>query len=146
MGLHHIDHYTIDTADIAATKAFYCDLLGLRDGERPPLPFPGVWLYCENGQPTVHIVEVTPNAARKTATTGLFNHVSFACTGAEDIRTRLERAKIAFNVVVLPGIGNTQFFMKDPNGISVELNFPATETRASDIIAMQSRGKENYGI
>ena len=132
MGLHHLDHYTIEAADMEATRAFYCGLLGLTEGHRPDLPFPGAWLYCENGLPTVHIIGSEPGAPpRSPSPPGLFHHISFACTGAEAIRARLEAAKVDFKVVVLPGFGNTQFFMRDPNGISVELNFPASEDRKS---------------
>jgi catechol 2,3-dioxygenase-like lactoylglutathione lyase family enzyme len=145
VGLHNIDHYTIEAADIEETKRFYCGLLGLRDGERPPLPFPGAWLYCENGLPTVHLIGCSPgDAPRAAVRPGLFHHVSFACTGAEEIRGRLERAGIKFKVVVLPGFGNTQFFVKDPNGIAVELNFPASETRQSDIDAQNNVKKEHF--
>lgn len=145
MGLHHLDHYTIEAADMAATKAFYCGLLGLTEGHRPALPFPGAWLYCENGLPTVHVIGSEPGAAARTPSPpGLFHHISFACTGAEEIRSRLEAAKVEFKVVVLPGFGNTQFFMRDPNGISVELNFPASETRQSDIDAMNTKSKSDY--
>src|SRR5207302_518641 len=104
MGLHHIDHYTIESADIERTRKFYCGVLGLREGERPELPFPGLWLYCENELPTVHVIGSSPGEAKRSVTTtGLFHHVSFSCTGAEEIRARLERANIGFKVVVLPG-------------------------------------------
>jgi catechol 2,3-dioxygenase-like lactoylglutathione lyase family enzyme len=145
MGLHHLDHYTIEAADIEATERFYCDLLGLYVGERPPLPFPGLWLYCENDLPTVHVIGKSANdRARPVTKTGLLHHISFYCTGAEQTRTRLEAAHIQFNVIVLSGSDNTQFFMKDPDGISVELNFPASETRESDREAMLSKGAEQF--
>jgi len=145
MGLHHLDHYTTESADIEQTKKFYCDILGLYEGTRPPLPFPGVWLYCENDLPTVHVIGSSPgDPTREVVKPGLLHHICFFCVGAEDIRARLENAKIKFNVVVLPGNGNTQFFMKDPDGISVELNFAASETRQSDIDAMKAKKKEEF--
>lgn len=145
MGLHHIDHYTIEAADIEATKRFYCDLLGLYVGARPPLSFPGVWLYSENDQPTVHVIGARDgDAKRQAAKTGLLHHVAFACSGAEKVRARLEAAHIDFNVVVLPGSGVTQFFMKDPDGIAVELNFPPSETRESDREAMKAKTAKQF--
>ncbi|MFM0348196.1 VOC family protein [Paraburkholderia sp. RL17-347-BIC-D] len=142
MGLHHVDHYAIETNDLDATKRFYCDLLGLSEGHRPTLPFPGAWLYCENGKPTVHVMLLVEGQAP--ARSGYFHHVSFSSSGAEEIRGRLEAAGIAFKTVVLPGFGNTQFFMKDPNGVSVELIFPVEETRQSDIDAQNSGRKESF--
>jgi len=52
MGLHGLNHYTLRPADLEATKHFYETVLGLEVGYRPPLTFPGYWLYC-GGHPTV---------------------------------------------------------------------------------------------
>ena len=40
-----MNHFTILAEDRDATLAFYCGLLGLVDGPRPPFDFPGAWLY-----------------------------------------------------------------------------------------------------
>ena len=45
MPLHGLHHYTLRPVDLEATKDFYVDLLGLEVGHRPPLAFPGYWLY-----------------------------------------------------------------------------------------------------
>jgi catechol 2,3-dioxygenase-like lactoylglutathione lyase family enzyme len=45
MPLGSLQHYTIEPADLERTKDFYCDVLGLENGDRPPLDFPGYWLY-----------------------------------------------------------------------------------------------------
>ncbi len=45
MGLNALNHFTIRTADLERTKAFYSEVLGLPVGYRPPLGFPGYWLY-----------------------------------------------------------------------------------------------------
>ena len=47
MPLHRLDHVLVLTDDLEATKAFYCDVLGFEVGERPPLEFPGYWLYLD---------------------------------------------------------------------------------------------------
>ena len=41
-----LNHYTILARDLEATKNFYTDVVGLTVGDRPPLAFPGYWLYC----------------------------------------------------------------------------------------------------
>ena len=43
MPLGVLQHFTIEPSDLERTKNFYCDVLGLEDGDRPPLGFPG---YC----------------------------------------------------------------------------------------------------
>jgi len=145
MGLHHLDHYNIEVVNLEETIRFYCDALGLYVGDRPPLPFPGAWLYCENGEATIHLIGTNPGEPdRARVPAGRLHHICFASTGLEEVRERLKRANIKFNTVVLPKVHNTQLFMQDPNGINVELNFPATETRPEDIEAMANRGKEAY--
>ena len=54
-----LNHYTIKARDLEATKKFYTDVVGLAVGDRPPLDFPGYWLYC-GGVPTVHLVGPRP--------------------------------------------------------------------------------------
>ena len=51
-----VDHFLVLTDDIDATRDFWCDALGLEVGERPPLEFPGYWLYA-GGVPCVHVAE-----------------------------------------------------------------------------------------
>ena len=55
MPLGTLQHFTIEPSDLERTKAFYVDVLGLEVGERPPLDFPGYWLYS-GGVATVHLM------------------------------------------------------------------------------------------
>ena len=41
MPLGGLQHYTIEPRDLQKTSDFYVDVLGLEDGARPPLGFPG---------------------------------------------------------------------------------------------------------
>ena len=45
MPLDKIEHYLVLTDDIDATRDFYVEALGMRVGPRPPLGFPGYWVY-----------------------------------------------------------------------------------------------------
>lgn len=136
MGLSHLDHYNIEVADLDATIAFYCGVLGLTLGERPPLSVPGAWLYSENGRPTVHLIDRRGDGvARVKEPSGRLHHICFAATGKAEIRRRLQDAKLDFRTVVLPRVGITQFFVQDPNGINVEISFPPAETTAEDVAA-----------
>ena len=42
MPLAGLQHYTIEPSDLERSKDFYCDVLGLENGDRPPLDFDGV--------------------------------------------------------------------------------------------------------
>src|SRR5438128_10023317 len=49
MEIKRIDHYSIRTLDVEASRRFYTEIIGLKVGPRPSFDFPGVWLY--NGEP-----------------------------------------------------------------------------------------------
>jgi catechol 2,3-dioxygenase-like lactoylglutathione lyase family enzyme len=127
MALDGLNHYTIRPVDLERTREFYSEVLGLPVGYRPPLAFPGYWLYCGD-TPTVHLIgpraEEAEMPPRQTGLTGLLDHIAFSCTGLSDIRARLAKHDVPYNERVIPRDGQIQLFMKDPDGIMVELNFP----------------------
>ena len=136
MPAQSLNHYTIKVRDLERTKDFYEEVVGLKVGDRPPLPFPGYWLYC-GGVPTVHLIgyraedPVIPDAQSDPAPTGRLDHIAFSCDGLKDMRANLQARDIKFDERVLPKFNMTQLFYLDPDGISVECNFEATETEAT---------------
>jgi len=48
----------------------------------------------------------------------------FAATDAEGVRARLKSRNWRFVSKIVPRTGDTQFFLYDPDGVGVELNFP----------------------
>jgi catechol 2,3-dioxygenase-like lactoylglutathione lyase family enzyme len=131
MGLNALNHFTICPVDLEATKDFFVDVLGLDLGERPPLGFPGYWLYC-GGIPTVHLIGPRESDAalppRQAGDTGLLDHIAFSCTGLAGMRARLTERKIEYKERIVPRDKQTQLFLYDPNGVAVELNYPPSET------------------
>ena len=132
--LHHI---TIQVRDLEKTKNFYCEIVGLRVGERPPLNFPGYWLYCGD-QPVVHLLgyraEDKPinDGPSYPASTGRFDHVAFNCDDLKGMRAKLQAHGVRYEERVLPRMNMTQLFYKDPDGVTVECNFDAKETEVAD--------------
>ena len=45
MPITEMQHYMVLSKDLEKTRAFYCDVLGLRVGPRPPFDFEGLWIY-----------------------------------------------------------------------------------------------------
>ena len=131
MPLGGLQHYTIEPSDLEQTKRFYCDVLGLENGDRPPLDFPGYWLYS-GGAATVHLMGtrkpregiVVRGTEKKYEDTGRLDHIAFAATDVEGVRKRLQSKNVKFRESIVPRTGDTQFFMYDPDGVGVELNFP----------------------
>jgi catechol 2,3-dioxygenase-like lactoylglutathione lyase family enzyme len=131
MPLGTLQHFTIEPQDLERSRDFYVDVLGLEVGDRPPLDFPGYWLYS-GGTATVHLMGtrkpregiVVRSTERKYEDTGRFDHIAFAATDAESVRQRLRSKGVKFRESIVPRTGDTQFFLYDPDGVGVELNFP----------------------
>ena len=47
-----------------------------------------------------------------------------AATDVDSMRRRLQSKNVKFRESVVPRTGDTQFFLYDPDGVGVELNFP----------------------
>ena len=124
-----LQHVLVLTDDLDATKAFYCDVLGLEVGERPLLPFPGYWLYAD-GVACVHIAERGSYAVQceelgLSAKPSPVDHVAFEADGYEQLLERLQAAGLEVTTNAAPGSGVRQLFFDDPNGIRIELNIVA---------------------
>ena len=118
-----MNHFTVLTDDVPATVAFYRDLLGLADGPRPPLGFPGAWLYA-GGQAVLHIVGGRPKSELRA---GVIDHMAFSATGLRATIEQLEAKGIAYQCRQQAGSGVWQVFFHDPNGARVELDFAPDE-------------------
>ena len=101
MPLGVLQHYTIEPSNLEKTKKFYCEVLGLKNGDRPPLGFPGYWLYS-GGVPTVHLLGkrmpregiVVRGIKKKFKDTGRFDHIAFAATDIAGVRRKLKARKV----------------------------------------------------
>jgi hypothetical protein len=95
------------------------------------LAFPGYWLYLGE-VPCIHIAEWESYRAHSTETgisvseraagTGPVDHIAFNAVDCAAVKARLGAHGIAFAVNEVPGIGLTQLFLHDPNGVKVEIN------------------------
>ena len=131
MPLGGLQHFTIEPQDLERSKNFYVNVLGLEVGDRPPLDFPGYWLYS-GGNATVHLMGtrkpregiVVRGTDKRFEDTGRLDHIAFAATDVDGLRKRLVANHVKFREQIVPRTGDTQFFLYDPDGVDVELNFP----------------------
>jgi catechol 2,3-dioxygenase-like lactoylglutathione lyase family enzyme len=145
MPIVRLDHYSIRTLDLEASKRFYTEVMGFEIGFRPAFDFPGLWLYNGARYPesngVVHIIGIDPaNPAglkdylgdRDPSTlhgTGTVDHMAFTATGLADMRTRLTRLGIDYRERTVPSLGLHQVFFEDPSAVTIELNYPAEEAQ-----------------
>lgn len=123
MPLERIDHVAVTTTDIAATRSFYRDVLGLREGPRPPFGQPGAWMYLGE-HPALHISTRRAPTSRKS---DALDHVAFAASGLAQMRARLQAAGVDFVEFAVPERQLLQLFLADPDGTEIELVFSGEE-------------------
>jgi len=124
-----LDHFNVRTRQLDETVRFYCDVLGLTSGQRPNFSFPGAWLYSD-GRAVVHLVDISPTEEAQKPDSGVVHHVAFMSRGFEAMKAHLETTGVAFRTVQVPGGELWQIFVRDPNGVMVELNYTAANERA----------------
>jgi len=117
--INSLDHVNIRTADLAATKRLFVDVLGLTEGWRPPFPFPGAWLYAGE-KDVVHLVAVAHPANPSDASS--LDHFAFDISDYDEILLRVKGTGLPFRETLTPGTSVRQIFVRDPNGVTVELN------------------------
>ena len=129
MALQNLNHLLVLAGDLEATRDFYVTVLGLKAGPRPPFPFPGYWLYLGD-RAVVHLAKRSDGEEADGLTdrvTGPIDHVAFEAAGLEAMLERLERLGIPARHRKVPGLGLHQLFIRDPNGVTIELSYPASE-------------------
>ena len=114
-----MNHFTVIAEDERRTLAFYVDLLGLSVGHRPDLGFPGAWLYAGD-QAVIHLVE----RAQPRTPDGALDHISFTAPDFDAALARLDQLGVPYRWSDIPSGFGRQCFVKDPNGVTIELTGP----------------------
>jgi catechol 2,3-dioxygenase-like lactoylglutathione lyase family enzyme len=143
-----LNHFSVRTLDVESTRYFYVDVLGLTVGPRPAFPFPGLWLYRgDHGQAAnavVHVIGMDPNDpvglksylgerdVSSLSGSGAVDHIAFFADGLADMLAHLKAQGVTPRERTVPSIGLHQLFLDDPNGVVIELNYPAAEKQAVD--------------
>src|SRR5262249_58339611 len=122
-----LDHVNVRTANLDALVRFYEQVVGLHAGERPPLGFPGAWLYAGE-RAVIHLVGMAEQPQPQGALR--LEHFAFAGTGLEELVARLNRHGVPYQQSRQAGTGNVVINIKDPDGNRLHIDFPPTQ--ASD--------------
>jgi catechol 2,3-dioxygenase-like lactoylglutathione lyase family enzyme len=107
-----------DDGDLDASTAFYRDIIGLEVGPRPSSSFAGAWVYHE-GQAVVHL-----KCPAVFNTDGAIEHVAFFTNAFDEVIEAIQARRIEHKVQGLPDGSLRQCFLRDPNGVLVEITGP----------------------
>jgi catechol 2,3-dioxygenase-like lactoylglutathione lyase family enzyme len=132
MPITELNHYLLVARDLERTKDFYRDVLGLELAERPDFGFPGYWL--KTGEDIcVHLASQEPNETRDlfllkkhpkgTAGSGSVDHIAFLAKDPREVRSRIQKHRVEMHFRSFPEAKLFQIFLKDPDDVTIELNF-----------------------
>ena len=129
------DHYTVRSKDIDASWKFYENVLGLQVRKRD-VPVPAFIVSIWPDRQVVHVFQASdemeaifakyPSSAELQGwNTGRIHHVEFWAIGLADFKQRWQSQGVPFTERMLPD--KYQCGLVDPDGITVNLNFPPAE-------------------
>jgi catechol 2,3-dioxygenase-like lactoylglutathione lyase family enzyme len=116
LGIHHA---TFLSSDLARSRDFYEDVLGLRPSpDRPQMGFDGVW-YDVAASQQIHLMALpNPEAGlQRPQHGGRDRHVALGVEDIDRLRAKLEQAGIAYT---MSKSGRAALFCRDPDGNALE--------------------------
>ena len=118
----HLDHVTIRTRDLEATRHFFLTVFDLEEGQRPRAirRIPGHWLYAA-GHPLVHIIASQDPGLDRPAEA--IDHVGFRLEGYAGFRRKLDRLGIRYSLMDLAELQERRLFFRAPGGPLLEAVF-----------------------
>ena len=118
----NLDHVTIRTRDLQATRSFFLSVFDLEEGERPLAiqRIPGHWLYSE-GHPLVHIIGSQGTGFDRSVEA--IDHVGFRMAGYAEFRNKLDQLGIRYSTMDLADLGERRLFSRAPGGPLLEAVF-----------------------
>ena len=132
MPVTSLNHYLIVSKNLERSKKFYQQVLGLELAERPDFGFPGYWLKTGDNI-CVHLASQDPNEIRDqfllkkhpkgTAGSGSVDHIAFLAQDPIEVRNRIQKNKVEMHFRSFPDAKLFQIFLKDPDDVTIELNF-----------------------
>jgi catechol 2,3-dioxygenase-like lactoylglutathione lyase family enzyme len=133
MPITELNHYLLVAKNLERTRDFYQKVLGLDlASERPDFGFPGYWLKAGE-HICVHLASQAPNKIRDqfllkrhpkgTTGSGSVDHIAFLAKDPEEVRKRIQKNKVEMHFRSFPDAQLFQIFLKDPDDVTIELNF-----------------------
>jgi catechol 2,3-dioxygenase-like lactoylglutathione lyase family enzyme len=143
MPITSLNHFLLVAKDLERTKDFYQRVLGLEIADRPDFGFPGYWLKTGDDI-CVHLASQDPNEIRDqfllkkhpkgTSGSGSVDHIAFLAKNANEVRNRIQKNDVEMHFRSFPDAKPPlfQIFLKDPDDVTIELNFLGERINADD--------------
>lgn len=123
MKIKLLEHVNLRTNDILRLEEWYCKVLGLKDGYRPPFATNGRWLYAGD-IPMVHLLEIT---GQRECDDPTMEHFAMRAAGLEKFLETLKDMSIPYRTVRVPELRVFQVYISDPDGNNMHIDFAPEE-------------------
>jgi catechol 2,3-dioxygenase-like lactoylglutathione lyase family enzyme len=155
MAISHLEHFLVVAQDYEATVQWYIDNLGFKPGPHPDFGVEVTWLYLED-RDIIHIVPPRPNdeprpvpdpnATPEDIAQGSrpIHHIAFRAANRVEMTDRLKANGTTYLEQQASKEDLYQVFVRDPNGITVELNFPSQEAADMEGLAKLALRPETW--
>ncbi len=118
IGLRRMHHVSFAVADLAASKHFFCEVLGLPEDERPAFKFAGAWLRVGDRQ--IHLIQDREAGRAVRERISRSDHLAMEVADLEVVKSRLREHGIEFALGGNERLGMSQAFCSDPDGHTIE--------------------------
>lgn len=113
-----LNHASLIVSNLDRSMAFYGEILGLRQVDRPDLGFPGIWFQL--GDQQIHLLELEnpdPTTGRPEHG-GRDRHVALNALALAPIQDALNKAGVIYT---MSKSGRRALFCRDPDGNAIEI-------------------------
>ena len=127
-----INHFLVVSKNLERSRRFYQKVLGMKLADRPDFGFPGYWLKTGR-EICVHLASQNPNRIRDrfllkkhprgTTGSGSVDHIAFLARNPFEVKKRIDRSGVKMHYRSFPDAKLFQIFLKDPDDVTIELNF-----------------------
>lgn len=118
-GIHHV---SLIVTDVDRAKAFYINVLGLEEMERPAFDFPGAWLAVGNTGQQVHLLVHDGETKRTKGIDSRDGHFALRVPSYDATIAWLDEQQIPYKAKPNSITGFKQIFILDPDHNIIELN------------------------
>ncbi len=113
--LHHV---SFAVKDLAASRRFFGEVVGLSELDRPAFNFAGAWYAVGDRQ--LHLIEQAGSDREIAAGLSRSDHMALEVADIAAVSQTLDSAGIAFQKGSNDALGMQQVFCSDPDGHTIE--------------------------
>lgn len=118
IGLKRLHHVSFAVSDLAESKRFFGEVLGLPEDNRPSFNFAGAWYAVGDRQ--LHLIEEAAKSRQAYGQSGRSDHMAMEVADLDVVKARLQECGIPFSEGENERLGMSQAFCSDPDGHTIE--------------------------